>query len=187
MQTVMPTAKRERILTMMHNDVTAGNFSAEKVLGKMVQLYYWYRMRSEIERHCTSCIECQKRKPPHHLPMAPMKSVDVKGFMDRIAMDICGPYPVSDRGNKYTLVVTEYLTKWPEVSPIPNQEAETVPLCLEDYTSRHGISASLLTDQGRNFESETIQTVCRLYGIRKCLRRPTFLRPTARPNDSIEH
>ncbi|GFX48941.1 retrovirus-related Pol polyprotein from transposon 412 [Trichonephila clavipes] len=45
---------------------------------------------------------------------------------ERIAFDILGPLPRTASGNKYLLVVMDYFTKWPEVYPIPDQEAPTV-------------------------------------------------------------
>ena len=46
--------------------------------------------------------------------------------MERLAMDILGPLPLTPRGNKFVLVVTDYFTKWTKSYAIPNQEATTV-------------------------------------------------------------
>ena len=46
--------------------------------------------------------------------------------MERIAVDVLGPLPETRRGNKYLLIAMDYFTKWPEIYPIPNQEAMTV-------------------------------------------------------------
>ena len=45
---------------------------------------------------------------------------------ERLAMDIVGPFPKSDKGNKHILVVSDYVTCWTKAFPIPNQEASTV-------------------------------------------------------------
>ena len=46
--------------------------------------------------------------------------------MDRVAIDIMGPFPVSDNGNKYVMVVGDTITKWIEAYAIPDQTAGTV-------------------------------------------------------------
>ena len=46
--------------------------------------------------------------------------------MERIAIDVLGPLPITETGNKYILIVADYLTKWVEAYPMPNQEATAV-------------------------------------------------------------
>ena len=47
-------------------------------------------------------------------------------------MDIIGPLPESTAGNRYVLVVANYLTRYTETYGIPNQEASTVAHKLVD-------------------------------------------------------
>ena len=46
--------------------------------------------------------------------------------MERVAIDILGPLPESDAGNKYLLIAMDYFSKWPEGYALPNMEAQTV-------------------------------------------------------------
>ena len=41
-------------------------------------------------------------------------------------MDIMGPLPTTESGQKYILAFGDYFSKWTEVFPHPNQEAKTV-------------------------------------------------------------
>ncbi|KAM7304674.1 uncharacterized protein ISCGN_014574 [Ixodes scapularis] len=64
-------------------------------------------------------------------------------------MDIMGPLPLSTQGNRYLLVFVEHLTRYAEVTPMPDQRAETVArLFVERVVMRHGTPQQLLTDRG---------------------------------------
>jgi len=96
--------------------------------------------------------------------------------MERIAIDVMGPLPISDHGNKYVLVISDYFTKWTESFAMPNQEAEIVAdIVACEFVSRFGALRQLHTDQGCNFESRLFQEMCRILEIDKTSTTP--LRP----------
>ena len=91
-------------------------------------------------------------------------------------MDILGPLPLTPRGNKFVLVVTDYFTKWTESYAIPNQEATTVAEKLvSEFVCRFGVPREIHSDQGTNFESKVMTEVCKLLDIEKT--RTTPLHP----------
>ena len=68
---------------------------------------------------------------------------------ERVAMDILGPLPESESGNKYLLLVADYFTKWPEANALPNQEATMVAeVFVREYMYRFGVPLELHSDQG---------------------------------------
>ena len=71
--------------------------------------------------------------------------------MKRIGLDVCGPFPVLKKGNRY-------LKKF--------QEAEYVASKLVNrFISIFGVPLQLLTDVGSNFEPKVLQEVCKLMGM----------------------
>ena len=59
--------------------------------------------------------------------------------MDRVALDILGPFPISNAGNKYVLVVQDQFTKWTEAYALPDQTAQTVAeVFVKEFVSRFG-------------------------------------------------
>ena len=72
--------------------------------------------------------------------------------MERVAVDVVGLLPHSDRGKRYFLCVMDYFTKWPEAYTLPDQEAETIADALVGGVFSHlGVPESIQSDQGRNF------------------------------------
>lgn len=88
--------------------------------------------------------------------------------MERVAVDILGPLPLTRRGNKYVLVMVDCFTKWTEAVALPDQEATTIARAFVDTIVCHfGAPLQIHSDQGRNFESKLFQEMCSLFQIQK--------------------
>ena len=64
---------------------------------------------------------------------------------------------MSTKGNRYALIFQYYLTKWPEVYPIPNHQASTVADCLANLIWRHGVPSRIIHDRAPEFLSDILQ------------------------------
>ena len=83
----------------------------------------------------------------------------------RIAMDIVGPLPKSQSGNKYLLVICDYATRYPEAIPLRTIDAEHVAEELIKLFARVGVPQEILTDQGSNFISQLLAELYRLLHV----------------------
>ena len=96
--------------------------------------------------------------------------------MERVGVDILGPFPATYRGNRYVLVAMDYFTKWPEAYAVADQSAVTTAEHLvNEMFCRFGVPEELHSDQGQNFEAQVFQEVCKRLGIKKT--RTTPLHP----------
>lgn len=46
--------------------------------------------------------------------------------MERVHLDILGPFNTSEDGNRYVLMMIDQFTKWVEMAAIPEQSALTI-------------------------------------------------------------
>ena len=117
---------------------------------------------------CAQCDVCATAKRPEKTPRAPLGRMTTGAPLDRLGMDILGPLPRTPRGNRYVLVVTDAFSKWVELFAIPDQTASTcADVLVNEVFSRIGSPLDLLSDQGRNFESDLISELCSWLEIRK--------------------
>ena len=172
-QLVVPKKMRQDILKQLHDNKTAGHLGTKRTRIRVAQRFYWHGSMSDVGRWCQSCDMCASRQRPHKTPRAPMKKYNVGAPLERIAIDVMGPLPVTINGNKYIAVIGDYFSKWTEAYAMPNQEATTVAnIVVEEFICRFGVPRILHSDQGRNWESKVFQEVCRLLDIDKTRTTP---------------
>jgi len=74
--------------------------------------------------------------------------------------------PKTSKGNKYVIVIQDFLTKWPLVYPAPDQKAIRIArLLVDEVLPMFGVPESLLSDRGTNMLANVVQDVCQVLGI----------------------
>ena len=175
-QVVVPRTLRETVLRSVHGTPGSGHFGVSKTLRRLRQRFYWGQHRRDVEDYCRRCDSCTARKGPTDRSHAQLQQFPVGCTMERIGIDVLGPFPRTEKGNRYILTAMDYFTKWPEAYSLPNQEAETiVDALVEGMFSRFGAPEVIHTDQGRNFESRVFKAMCEKLGSHKT--RTTPLHP----------
>ena len=190
-QFVVPRKLVAEILQQAHDNPVAGHMGEKRTLLRARAQFFWVGMAADVRDWCRSCRTCGGRRPPPSTPHHPMQRQVVSAPLQRVALDIMGPLdPPTSHGNRYLLVVVDYLTKWVEAMPMKDQTAETCAQhFVTDFVCRLGIPEQLHSDQGRQFESALFQAMCQLLNIKKS--RTTALHPqsdgqTERANRTLQ-
>ena len=171
-QIVVPNQMQKVVLEHLHDLPTGAHLCAEKVLEKARSLFYWPQMKKKIELYIQQCDLCAARKLKKR-KHAYLGGNQLGEPMERISLDILGPLPVTDKGNKFVLVITDLYSKWTEAFGVPDQEAKTIAnVFLNEFVCRFGTPLQILSDQGRNFESQLFQELCKLLKIDKIRTSP---------------
>ncbi|KZS18245.1 Uncharacterized protein APZ42_015663 [Daphnia magna] len=123
-------------------------------------------MREDIKEYCRVCKTCLANTKtayrtflhPHELAKVPF---------DVVGMDFMVPFnPPSTRNNKHIMVITNYLTKWPEVIALPDLTAlTTADAFLNLIVQRHGLPKAIVSDRGSNFTSTIFRHLCKFLNI----------------------
>ena len=150
---------------MMHKHPTAGHLEKDAMYYKIIEKYYWDQMYHDIKEYVKTCKECQKRYKGRR--KEPLHPIQIGRAFERVRIDLVGPLPVTDLNNRYIIVATDYLTRWPEARPVPDASAYTLAkFIFEEIICRHGTPKILLSDQGQNFISEITRLLCEKFLIK---------------------
>ena len=172
-QLLLPSMLRDDVLGKLHDDVWGGHLGEAKLMHRVQERYYWPGYSESVKVWCRTCVKCARRKSPIPQRKASMQTIQAGYPMQVVAVDIMGPLPETDDGNKYVLVAVDYFTRWTEAYGIRNQEAATVAKKLVDEVfCRFSPPEQLHSDQGRQFESDLIQELCKLLQVRKTRTTP---------------
>ena len=161
----IPEALRSSYLEFYHGSQLAGHFGFHKLLHRMRSLYYWPKLRQSISQFLKVCPTCQSMKAPQQ-SYGTLHPIEVTEPFELVGWDLMGPFPTSIHGNKYILVITEYLTRWCEAIALPDATASSVAQALlQRVIFPHGCPRQLLSDQGSQFRSEVIRILSHSLGI----------------------
>ncbi|PIK46153.1 Retrovirus-related Pol polyprotein from transposon [Apostichopus japonicus] len=173
LQFVVPEVLRRKIWELAHSHPLSGHFMARKTSTRVRKKFYWSGLSRDIDQWCKICPECQQRRGAKTKQKAKLRRYATGEPLQRVALDIMGPLPITPKGNRYILVIADYFSKWVEVAAIPNQEAVTIAkILIERFICRFGIPDEIHSDQGRQFESKVFQKTCELLRIRKTRTTP---------------
>src|SRR2546429_3396256 len=161
----------ESILYMVHNHKTGGHFGVEATYNKIAERYYWKGMYNDTKEYVKYCDKCQRRGQKGGKSY--LNPIRVGKPFERIGIDFVGPLERIRKGNKYILVVTDYLTKWPEAKPMKDATAENVvKFIYEGIICRHGCSKIIMSDRGTHFRNKLVDVLCRKFEIKHKLSSP---------------
>lgn len=166
---IPPEKDRFKIITEFHSSVVGGHKGSTKTYERIREHFYWPNMRQQVRDYVTSCEECKRSKLDRVKTRLPMRITDTPTeAFEKIEIDMVGPLPETERGNKYILTIQDNLTKYSDAIPLMNTESTTIAMAIaEHFIARFGCPYSIHTDQGSNFISEVMTTFCRIFKIKQ--------------------
>ncbi|KAL8615846.1 hypothetical protein ACOMHN_048554 [Nucella lapillus] len=167
-QLVLPSTLCPDVLFELHDQM--GHQGLDRTISLVRQRVYWPGMMKDVQQYIERCPRCLVNKQPITKP--PMGHICASRPLQILAIDFTKLEMASD-GRENVLVMTDVFTKFTVAAPTKNQEARTVAQVLvKEWFSRYGVPERIHSDQGRDFESALVRSLCEMYGVRKTRTTP---------------
>ena len=167
-QLVLPSNFQTKALLGCHDDV--GHPGKKRTLDLLRDRFYWPGMSDSVDKHLSKCQRCRafKAKPDH----APLASYHASHPFELIHIDFLCLEP-SKGQEENVLVITDHFTRYAQAYVTKTQTAATTAKKLwENFITHYGFPSKIISDQGRNFESDLIKDLCNLAGVEKIRTSP---------------
>ena len=162
-QLVVPKLFRGRALSGCHDDV--GHQGILRTLSLLRERFYWPGKQEEATQYVMHCSRCLRRKTPPQV--APLQPILVTQPLELVHMDYLSLEP--SKGNiENVLVITDHFTRYALAYPSKTQTAQaTARILWDNFICHYGFPEKFISDQGRNFESDLINELCKIAGVKK--------------------
>jgi transposase InsO family protein len=167
LQFVVPKPARPVILRLAHDSPFSGHFGIKRTKATLRSRYYWPLMGRDVQHYVSHCQRCQQVKPPPANNRAPLRPINAHFPFELVTSDFTGPFPTSEAQNRYVLIFVDHFTKWAEAFATKDMKTDTLARCFMAFVYRHGAPSRLLTDQGRDYQSELFQQLLELLDVGK--------------------
>ncbi|KAE9006304.1 hypothetical protein PR003_g5876 [Phytophthora rubi] len=155
---ILPPELWATAFKVAHDSVWAGHLRAPHTYARLAQQYWWPRLQQEVRRWVLGCQECGSRKARSREVVPPLRSLRGGDVGDRWALDVAGPLPVGDGGQRYVIAAVEYVTRYAVAVAVPQHTAEDVATFLMKHVVlKFGPFRELLTDGAPELTGHAIE------------------------------
>ena len=146
-----------------HDEV--GHQGRVRNLSLLRERFFWPSMQVEATQHIAKCSRCLKRKSTPQV--APLQPILVSQPLELVHLDYLTLEP--SKGNiENVLVITDHFTRYALAYASKTQTAQaTARILWDNFICHYGFPEQFISDQGRNFESDLIQELCKIAGVKK--------------------
>lgn len=169
----VPEEEIANIISHCHSAPYGGHASTSKTCAKILQSsLFWPTLWKYVHIAVTNCDRCQRTGNTSRRDEMPQTGILEVEVFDVWGIDFMGPFPYSF-GNKYILVVVDYVSKWIEAVVAPTNDIRVVIHLFKNIIFlRFGIPRLVISDGGSHFISTIFQKLLSKYGVRHRVATP---------------
>ena len=134
--------------------------------------FYHPKEHQKIVKFCKHCLDC-KRSKTGVMVKQKLFSADIPATpWHTVSVDTIGPFPVSESGNKYILIIADVMSRFIWLKAIARRDTETFIDFLRDIFNIMGYPTKFISDNALEFVSEAAQYFASCNNITKVTTTP---------------
>ena len=160
-------ALKTQLMERYHD--TAGHFGQKRTVKKLCDLFYWNRIRDDVEDYCRSCEQCAAHKSNNQLPAGLLRPLPIPDEpWQVIGIDFVGPLPVSRDGYDYILTVVDKFSKYMLLAPCRTtiDMPQAAKLLLNMLLPQHAMPEAIISDRDPRFTGSMWSEAMKSLGIK---------------------
>ena len=130
-------------------------------------------MQVDARKLVKKCDKCQRFRNVQRLPAERLTTITSLWPFAQWGIDIVGPLPRGKGQVKFLLVAIDYFIKWVEAEALSTiTEAKIQSFVWKNIICRFGIPQIIISDNGRQFNSQGFKDFCSSLGIKNYFSSP---------------
>ena len=156
------------ILDEIHRGVCGDHTGPRSLVNKVMQTgYFWPTMQVDAVEIIKKCDKCQRYENVQRIPAERLTMISSPWPFVQWGINIVGPLLQGKGQVKFLLVAINYFTNWVEIEALATiTEARIWSFVWKNIICRFGIPLTIISDNGRQFDSQGFRDFCSNLGIK---------------------
>jgi hypothetical protein len=117
---VVPQSLVGTVLKCYHELPFTAHQGIARTIAAIKRKYWWETLNKDVREYINACEACAKRKTGNRVTAPLGDSLEANEFLDVVSLDVVGPLPVTEDGNRYLLTFIDHFTRFCEAIPHPH-------------------------------------------------------------------
>ena len=156
---MVPYSLQKLAASIIHDTVIGGHAAAERTLFAAKRRFFWRGMKKTIDSYVNRCRTCLLNKGRAHIKQPLRKYPLPDKPFDVVSTDLIGPLKLTSSGNRYILVVCDFLTRYCVVKALTDKKADTVAEALWQIFCEHGAPRRIYSDSGSEYRNAVMREI----------------------------
>ena len=165
LQAVIPDSMTDEVMGGLHGDYLAGHPCPEKMLLTLKRYSVWPTIARDVVRFVQNCKACDQERNPVPHSQAPRIPLEAQNVWDWVVCDLL-KLPVA-AGYQYVLVFMDVFSGFVKLYKLRSKNTEGVCKAFENLTCLIGPPRLLTSDNGGEFTSGLLESMCKVKGAAK--------------------